>query len=221
MQLISYVKTATNKWLLIFESHSDLNRCAPYRGNLIHMTHTLPMPLHVCHSYASCGRGPYVATFHAYSTKLDRFTAPKKKYSWLHLSAQLSGPWDLPQFSPNHNHWNSALKPNICWWTCYIGLLGPYHQYVISTFNICSRGPTHRSLTDIGWGYNLGGDGLLHHIPQPSQPTILYFPPKGPTRSQVIHPSITNWSKEETNSTSREWEPPLDFCNLSCKHNMS
>jgi hypothetical protein len=164
---------------------------------------------------------PYVATFHAYSTKLNRFTAPKKKYSWLNLSAQLSGPWDLPQFSPNHNHWNSALKPNICWWTCYIGLLGPYHQYVISTFNICSRGPTHRSLTDIGWGYNLGGDGLLHHIPQPSQPTILYFPPKGPTRSQVIHPSITNWSKEETNSTSREWEPPLDFCNLSCKHNMS
>jgi hypothetical protein len=24
--------TAINKWLLIFESHGDLNRCTPYRG---------------------------------------------------------------------------------------------------------------------------------------------------------------------------------------------
>jgi hypothetical protein len=32
MSLISYVKTATNKRLLISESHGDLNRYTPYRG---------------------------------------------------------------------------------------------------------------------------------------------------------------------------------------------
>jgi hypothetical protein len=31
MALISYVKTATNKRLLIFESRGDLNRCTPCR----------------------------------------------------------------------------------------------------------------------------------------------------------------------------------------------
>jgi hypothetical protein len=32
MQLISHVKTATNKRLLISKSRGDLNRCTPYRG---------------------------------------------------------------------------------------------------------------------------------------------------------------------------------------------
>jgi hypothetical protein len=33
MPLISSVNTATNNWLLISESHGDLNRCTPCRGN--------------------------------------------------------------------------------------------------------------------------------------------------------------------------------------------
>jgi hypothetical protein len=32
MALISYVKTGTNKWLLISESRDDSNRCTPCRG---------------------------------------------------------------------------------------------------------------------------------------------------------------------------------------------
>jgi hypothetical protein len=47
----------------------------------------------------------------------------------------------------------------------YIGLLGPYHQHVISTFNTCSRGRTHQSLTNTGVGYNLGGVVFPHHSP--------------------------------------------------------
>jgi hypothetical protein len=34
-------------WLLIFESRGDSNRCTPCRGNLIHMTCTFFMPVHV------------------------------------------------------------------------------------------------------------------------------------------------------------------------------
>jgi hypothetical protein len=98
MFLISYVKTATNKRLLISENHGDSNRYTPYRVNLIHTTHTLFTPVHVHHSYASYGRYSYVTTFHTDSTELDRFTAPEKKCSRLHLSVQLSGPRDPAQF---------------------------------------------------------------------------------------------------------------------------
>jgi hypothetical protein len=62
------------------------------------------------------------------------------------------------------------------WLHIYFSLLGPYHQHVIGTFNTCSRGPTHRSLTDIGGGYNLGGAGLPHTTPRPSQPAVSTFP---------------------------------------------
>jgi hypothetical protein len=68
-----------------------------------------------------------------------------------------------------------------------LGLSVSYLWYAVSTFNTCSRGPTHRSLTDINGGYNLGGAGFPHPISWPSQPTVLCFPPKGPIRTQVIH----------------------------------
>jgi hypothetical protein len=103
-----------------------------------------------------------------------------------------------------------------------LDLLGPYHQHAIGTFKTCSRGPTHRSLTDIGGHYNLEGAGSPHHTPQHFQPMVLHFPPKGSTRSQVIHLTITNWSKEGTNPTSHKWESPLDFYrNLSPKHSIT
>jgi hypothetical protein len=122
-------------------------------------------------------------------------------------------------FSPKHNHWSSALKPNICWRTCYIDLLGPYHKYVINTFNTCLRGSTHWSLTDTGEGYNLGGVGLPHHTPWSSQPTVLCFSPKGPPRPQVKQSSITNWTKREINPNLMSGTPRLDFYHsLSSKH---
>jgi hypothetical protein len=56
----------------------------------------------------------------------------------------------------------------------------------------------------------------------PTFPTSgLHFPPKGPVRSQVIYPTIINWSWEKTNPKSREWKPPLDFYRkLSSKYSM-
>jgi hypothetical protein len=159
--------------------------------NLIHMTHTLLMPVHVCLSYASCDQSPYVPTFHVGPTKLDTCIASKKKCSRLHLSVRLSSLWDPPQFLSQHNHLSSALKPIIYWRTWYIGLLDPYHQHVISTFNTCSRVSTPRSLTDTGRGYNLRGVSFPHHTPRPSQPTILHFPSKPLPRSQVNNLNIS------------------------------
>jgi hypothetical protein len=48
------------------------------------------------------------------------------------------------------------------------GFTGPIYQHVIGTFNICSWGPTHRSLTDTGGAYNLEGATFPHHTLWPS-----------------------------------------------------
>jgi hypothetical protein len=102
-----------------------------------------------------------------------------------------------------------------------LGLLGPYHWHVISTFNTCSWGSTHRSLTDTDGGYNLIAVGLPHHTPRPFQPINLHFSPKGLTWSQDINPTITSWTRDWTSPKSHEWEPPLDFYhNLSSKDSM-
>jgi hypothetical protein len=57
-----------------------------------------------------------------------------------------------------------------------LGLPVPYHRHAIDTFNTCSRGPTHRSLTNTGGGYNVGGAGFPHTIFRPSQPVVSPFP---------------------------------------------
>jgi hypothetical protein len=66
-----------------------------------------------------------------------------------------------------------------------------YVQYLLT-------GPTHRSLTNTGGGYNLGGVDLPHHTPRPSQSTILRFSPKSLAWSQVNHPTFfSNYHKGE------------------------
>jgi hypothetical protein len=66
-----------------------------------------------------------------------------------------------------------------------LGLLGPYHQYAISTFNTCSRGSTHRSLTNTGGGYNLRGAGFPQTTPRPSQPTITTLHLRAPSNLRL------------------------------------
>jgi hypothetical protein len=140
----------------------------PARENPTNMTRMLPTPVHVHPTYASCGRSPYVATFHTDPTELDRFTSPEKKCSWLHLSARLSGPRDPPQFLSQHSHWNSALKPNICWQqaTRFTRPISPacdrYVQYLLTGINplVLNR---HRR-------------GLPHRKPQNSHSTLPALP---------------------------------------------
>jgi hypothetical protein len=123
-----------------------------------------------------------------------------------------------PSFSHNNNHWSSRLKSSICWWTCYINLLGPYLQLATSTFNTCLQGPTHHSLTDTCRGYNLGGVSFPHHPPRPSQPMIIRFPLRAsPDLMLTIQPFTTEPKWSNPNLTSGT--PPLDFYHsLSSKH---
>jgi hypothetical protein len=58
-------------------------------------------------------------------------------------------------------------------------------QHAISTFNTCSRGATHWSLSDTGGSDSLEGVVFPHTTPRPFQPMVLPFPPKGPAWSLV------------------------------------
>jgi hypothetical protein len=138
------------------------------------------------------------------STSVDRSTGPP------------------PSFSPNTTI-EAVIKGKHLSTTCYVSLLGLYLRHVISTFNTCSRGPTHRFLTNTGRGYKLRGAGLPHHTSRSSQPMVLRFPHKHPVRSQV-NPSTTclQLNQEVINLNSYKWDPPLDFYHsLSSKHSIA
>jgi hypothetical protein len=68
-----------------------------------------------------------------------------------------------------------------------LGLPGPYHRHAIGTFNTCSRGLTHWSLTNTGGGYNLGGASFPYTTLRPSQPMVSTFHLRAPPGLQFNH----------------------------------
>jgi hypothetical protein len=169
-----------NKRLLISESRDDLNWCTPCRGNLTNTIRTLPTPVHVCSAYASYRQSPYVATIHESSTDLNRATARKKKGS-RHNPQHTD--WSIYGSVPNFSHRTASEavgKSQASVDDKLLDLLDPYHQHEIGTFNTYSRRLTHRSLTNTGGGYNLGGVDFPHVTHRPFQPAISPFHLRAP-----------------------------------------
>jgi hypothetical protein len=157
------VMTATNKRLLISKSHNDLNRCTPCREkpeqHATYASHSSPRTLSahflwavpICDNLSLVPMKSKQAPTSGRSLDNQRQTDPTVVLGALILPP-MRQPWSRGEFSAQ-------------WLHIYFRLLGPYHQHAIGTFNTCSRGPTHRSLTDTGRGYNLGGAGLPHTTP--------------------------------------------------------
>jgi hypothetical protein len=130
-------------------------------------------PTHHMHSTLSLHMTrPYVShTVNAWqpyaksSIYLYRSTTPEKKGS--RHNPQLDGRLicgSIPSFFPTIA--NEAVgKRQVSIDNQLLGLPGPYHRHAIGTFNTCSRGPTHRSLTDMGRGYSLKGVGFSRTTP--------------------------------------------------------
>jgi hypothetical protein len=97
------------------------------------------------------------------------------------------------QFLSRANQWSSGESQTSIN-NRLLGLSDPYHRHAIDTFNTYSRGSTHRSLTDIGGGYNLGGAGLPYTTLRPSQPAISSFHLRAPPSFQ-FNQVLTNKSK--------------------------
>jgi hypothetical protein len=147
------------------------------------------MPVHVRPAYASCVQSPYVATFHESSTELSRPTAPEKKgsrHNPQRNADRSAGPYPASLLSQSMKQWGqsqASINGRL------LGLLGPYHQYVIGTFNTCSRGPTERSLTDTCGCYNFGGAALPHTYSPTFLTSCPHFPlvaPPGLQFNQVL-----------------------------------
>jgi hypothetical protein len=148
----------------------------PARENPTNMTRTLLTPVHVGPSYASCGQFPYVATFHETLTYLDRSHCSWEEGLPTQSTArQLTDLWVHTLLLSQASQWSRRRKPSSWRWptTRFAGPISPacdwYVQYVL-------MGQTHRSLTDVGGGYNLRGVGLPH-THSPTFPTsCLPFP---------------------------------------------
>jgi hypothetical protein len=162
------VKTATNKWLLISESRDNSNRCTPCREKIDQHATRFPRSVHVWPLTIRISRGPRIATFHKVINSDGQSHCSREKGSW--HNPQHDG-WPIHGFVPSFSH-EPAIEavgvkpPSVD--NRLLGLPGLYHWHVIDTFNTCSRGPTHRSLTDTGRGYSFEGAGLPHHTPRPS-----------------------------------------------------
>jgi hypothetical protein len=90
-----------------------------------------------------------------------------------------------------------------------LGLLGPYTS-TRSVRSICLWGPTHRSLTNICRGYNLGGASFAHTTPRPSHLAVstlhlralpgleLYYIPPINTKFKFEEPMAAMWSSDHS-----------------------
>jgi hypothetical protein len=168
--------TATNKWLHIFESHGDSNRCTPYWGKLNQHIIRFPRSVHIWSKTICISRRPHIATFYEMPIDLDIshcFWENGSRHNPQHAGQPIRG--SVPSFSPEPTNEAVAISQAPVS-DQLLALPGSYHRHVIGTFNTCSRGPIHRSLTDTGGGYNFRGAGLPHITPRPSQPVVSTFP---------------------------------------------
>jgi hypothetical protein len=185
------------------------------------MTRTVPTPVHIRLTYASCGRSPYVATFRETLTDLDRSHCSwKKRLPTQSTVRRLTDPW-VQSFSPEPANEAGGRKPCSWWWptTRFIGPISPacdwYVQYLFVGANPSVLNRHRRRLQP--WRYRLAIYPLSDLSNQLSP-----LSPSGPVRSQIIQITFTNWTGEGTSPKSHEWEPQLDFYrNLSSKHSMS
>jgi hypothetical protein len=114
------------------------------------------------------------------STHLNRSTAPEKKgsrHNPQHTGWSIRG--SVPSISTTTvNEAVEKSQASVDNWL--LDLLSPYHRHAIDTFNTCSRGPTHRSLTNSGGGYSLEGASFPRTTLRPSQPAVFTFHLRAP-----------------------------------------
>jgi hypothetical protein len=123
------------------------------------------------------------------STDLNRSTVPEKngsRHNSQHTGWPIRG--SIPSFSPTTTN-AEVEKSQASVDNSLLGLPSPYHRHAIGTFNTCLRGPTERSSTDLGGGYNFGGANLPHtHSPTFSTSCLhfLLLAPPGLHFNQVL-----------------------------------
>jgi hypothetical protein len=167
---------ATNKRLLISESHGDSNRCTPCRGK--------PDQHDMYASHAS-SRTPSVRFLWAVPVR-GNLSRVVNRVGRMHCSREkvlptppLSVHGTRLSFSPNTAieavHLSQAPVGGRL-----LGLPGPHHRHAIGTFNTCSRVPTPRSITDTGRGYHIENLKIATSLSTPFPSKVSTDPPQWP-----------------------------------------
>jgi hypothetical protein len=150
----------------------------PAGENPTNTSRRLPTPVHVRPTYASYGQFPYVTTFHWLPWSWNKPLYPEEVLATKDRLAQPSSwvasfllPCDSSRvgerdFGPMVTQLHQLTEP-----------ISPAYDRYVQYF---SQGPTHRSLTDIGGGYNLGGAGLPHTHSLTFPTSCLHFPLMAP-----------------------------------------
>jgi hypothetical protein len=79
MPLINYMKTATNKQLLISESRGDLKRCTPCREKPDQHATRIPCSVRVWSKTIHISHGQYIATFHTVVNRFEQIHCPPRR----------------------------------------------------------------------------------------------------------------------------------------------
>jgi hypothetical protein len=150
-----YLMVATNKRLLISESHDNLNGCTPCRGKLDRYdTYTFHTSL--CMLGVRFLRAVPVRGNHSRVTDRVRQSHCSQEKGLLtqSIAYRLTDSWVHTQFLSWANQWsNEESQTSID--SRLLDLPDPYHRHEIGMFNTCSQVPTLRSLTGTGGGYHI------------------------------------------------------------------
>jgi hypothetical protein len=177
---------ATNKRLLISESHGDSNRCTPCRRK---------PDQHDTYASHAGPRTPSVRFLRVVPIR-DNLSRVTDRVGRILLLLRKIAPDSTSQLGwvVHRTRLSSSLKTAIEAVDLsqapvdgrLLGLPGPYHRHAIGTFNTCSWVPTSRSLTDTGGGYHIENLGI-------ATPLFPPFPSEGSTDpSPAWSPFLSN-----------------------------
>jgi hypothetical protein len=177
--------TATNKRLLIFESHGDSNRCTHCRENPDQHATRFPHSVCVWSKTIHISRGPHIATLCETQTDLDISNCSREKGLPTQSTARwLTDLWVHTQLLSQASQWSRGCKPSSCRWPT-IRLTGPisskcdwYVQYLLTGANPSVHNQ-HR------WGLQPWRCRFATYHSSTFPTSCLHFPPKGPVRPPV------------------------------------
>jgi hypothetical protein len=115
----------------------------------------IPRLIRVWSQTIHISHGQRIATFRVVIKRVEQGHYSREKGLPTQSTARrVIDPRVCTQFLSQDSHWISGGQSQSSVYGQLLGFLGPYHRHVIGTFNTCSWGTTHLSLTDTGGGYN-------------------------------------------------------------------
>jgi hypothetical protein len=168
--------TAANKRLLISKNRGDSNRYTPCRGKFDQHVTCFPRSVNVWSNTICISHGPHITTFLTVINSDGQSHCSREKGLPTQSTARrLTDPWVHTQFLSQASHWSSGGKVTL-YWRQTTRLTGLINTSMWSVRSILARGgQTHRSLTDTGGVYKLGGADLPQITHPPSQPVVSTF----------------------------------------------